>query len=283
MAKIIILSLPRSGSSILAQLIASSGYKNFVSKNSSLISASEFNKGGYFEDILITLLNDQLIRLVYGYDYSFLYSPTLSQFKNIQFPLTSDFSYNLEDIFLPEDYSQKIKEYSGCDWDVWGLTRMVEGQKWHNCYSKHGVSNYQEIKNTLNNLVNQFNNSDEDILIKDPRLALVAPLYNLKDFKVIYIKRNAEDTLNSMRKHYGVNLFTSNYLPYSNYCSNHFNYKVKYQDFNYYFKTYNNIIEEFIKDKDSLTLNYENLNSLDTLNNLNNFIGGEVDINLYTK
>jgi hypothetical protein len=109
----------------------------------------------------------------------------------------------------------------------------------------------------------------------------VAPLYDLKDFKVIYIFRSFEDTLNSMRNHYGANLFTQNYLPNSHYCSNHFNYKIQYQDPKYYYNTFNSIIQEYIKDKDSLILNYNDLNTSKSITQLNNFIQGNININIF--
>ena len=50
MKNIIVLSLPRSGSSLLANLLESSGYVNYTTDNSHLLNSSEFNKNGYFED-----------------------------------------------------------------------------------------------------------------------------------------------------------------------------------------------------------------------------------------
>jgi hypothetical protein len=149
MAKILILSPPRNGSSVLANLVESSGYKNYTSDNSTLLNPSEFNKAGYFEDTLITLLNDQLIRMVYGDEYSFLYTPTLEQFKNINLNYSSNFFHDIESPFIPENYQNKIEHYTGKDWDVWGLTRMFPGEKWYKCYSKYGVDTKENIIKTL--------------------------------------------------------------------------------------------------------------------------------------
>lgn len=280
MSNILILSLPRSGSSVMAQLIASAGYKNYINNNSELITPSQFNKDGYFEDTFITLLNDQLIRFCYSLENSFLYTPSLEQFKNLNLNNVKKSNWDMLDVYFPPNYKDKIKEYTGCDWDVWGLTRTLKGEKWHKCYSKFGIQHGKDVIYKLNELVNTINKQD-NLVIKDPRLALIAPLYNLKNTKIIYIKRNKKDTLKSMRRHYGKDLFTQNYLPNTKYCSNHFNYKIGYQDYNYYYKTYNNIIKEYIKDKNSLTVEYENLLNPDTIKNINNFIQSKININLF--
>jgi hypothetical protein len=85
-----------------------------------------------------------------------------------------------------------------------------------------------------------------------------------------------------MQKHYGSNIFSTNYLPNTDYCSNHFNYKIKHQGFDYYYNTYNSIIKEYIHDKDSITVNYEDLLNRDetTINTINNYIQGNININL---
>jgi hypothetical protein len=284
--KIIVLSLPRCGSSIVTNLISSAGYCNQISSDSKLLGPSSFNSDGYFEDTLITLLNDQLIRMVYGMDYSFIHTPSFNDFQlKSQLPLNNplfNFDLTQDTIFTPNEYSNKIKEYSGCDWDVWGLTRMVDGEKWYKCYSKYKVDNYENIKETLNNLVDNINSFSQNLVIKDPRLALTIPFYNIQNCKVIYVKRNKQDSLSSMRKHYGINMFTKNYIPDTEYCSNHFNYKVKYQDFDYYYDTYTSIIENYIKDKDSLIVSYEDLLNKDesSIDSINNHIQGNIDINL---
>ena len=282
MSNIIVLSLPRSGSSVMAQLVASAGYKNYISDNSELITPSQFNQDGYFEDTFITLLNDQLIRFCYSFNYSFLYTPSLEQFKNLSLKNVKGCNWDMLEVYMPPHYKDKVKEYTGCDWDVWGLTRTSKGEKWHKCYSKFGIQYGEEVIYKLNKLVENINNRDK-LIIKDPRLALVAPLYNFENTKIIYIKRGKEDNLKSMRRHYGKDLFTQNYLPNTKYCSNHFNYRIGYQDYNYYYKTYNYIIEEYIKDKDSLTIDYENLSNQNTINSINNFIHSEIKINLFKK
>ena len=282
--KVIILSLPRCGSSITANLVSSAGYETNI--NSELLGPSSFNKDGYFEDVQITLLNDQLIKMVYGMDHSFLHIPSLEDFKTKTKSKLNQttFSYDLDEstVYTPKNYINKIKEYSGCDWDVWGLTRMIEGEKWYKCYSKYKLSNFNLINKTLNELVNTINNYPKNLIIKDPRLAFTIPFYRFNDYKIIFIRRSKDKLLESMQKHYGSNIFSINYLPDTNYCSNHFNYKIKFQNFEYYYNTYNSIIEEFIKNKDSITINFEDLLNKDelTINTINNYIQGNININL---
>jgi hypothetical protein len=278
--KIIVLSLPRCGSSVITSLISSAGYKVYAETN--LLGPSVFNKDGYFEDTKLTLLNDQLIRMVYGGDYSFIHTPSLEEFKNkTVYPANQiDFEYDLDDIYFPPDYNNKTEEYIGCSWDVWGLTRMLPNTKWYKAYSKFKIKTHPQIISALNEVTDYINNYKENIILKDPRLALVLPFYKFTDCKYVFIKRNKENTLKSMRNHYGKNIFTQNYLPDTKYCSNHFNYKVKYQDFDYYYKTYTSIIEENIKDKESFVLNYEDLSNGNTINKLNTFINGNININL---
>ena len=278
--KIIVLSLPRCGSSVITNLISSAGYNVYSKTN--LLGPSVFNKDGYFEDTKLTLLNDQLIRMVYGNDYSFIHTPSLEDFKTkTSSPLNqNDFEYDLDNIYFPPNYEDKIKEYIGCDWDVWGLTRMLFNEKWYKAYSKFKVKTYSQITSALEEVTDYINNYKENIILKDPRLAIVLPFYKFTDCKYVFIKRNKENTLKSMKNHYGKNIFTQNYLPGTEYCSNHFNYKVKYQDFDYYYKTYTSIIEENIKDKESFILNYEDLTDNNTINKLNTFINGNININL---
>ena len=68
--RVIVLSLPRCGSSLLTNLISSAGYNVYGSE---LLGPSAFNIDGYFEDTKVTLLNDQLI-----HDQEYL------QFGNVQ-------------------------------------------------------------------------------------------------------------------------------------------------------------------------------------------------------
>ena len=277
---IIILSFPRSGSSLMANLIASAGYKHYISERSELMGGSEFNPDGYFEDTLITLLNDQLIRFYFGKKCSFLYLPKINN-KPPNNPLLWNYDIDETTLFLPKDYEKNIKQYTGHDWDVWGLTRMVEGQKWFRCYSRLGVQDFFGIFKQKKIFEDKFNSST-NLVLKDPRLSLTLPFYNLKNYRIIYIKRDKDDILSSMRKHYGPNLFNGIFLPKSQYCSNHFNYKIEYQDFDEYCEIFSSNITYALSTKNHLTVNYNKILSKDedTIDMINNFIHGEININL---
>lgn len=279
MKNIIVLSLPRSGSSLLSNLLVSSGYSNYITHNSNLLNSSEFNVNGYFEDIGITLLNDQLIRLVYGSDYSFLYTPSLAKFKEISMNNGLDYSYDNDNVFFPKDYSNNIKQYCGVDWDSWGITRMKNGEKWYRCYHSYKVKNYKQILDKLISVKNDMN-SKSNLIIKDPRMALIVSLYGFENCKYVYIRREKNEILNSMRNHYGVNLFSDHYIDDTRYCSNFFDYKIKYQSFDYYYNEYTSIINYFLTDKEHLTTDYNKLLDKSSILDLNKFIGNPVNDNL---
>ena len=99
---LLIVSPPRSGSSLLSQLIENSGIFSSWSSSNSIIKSnpSEFNQIGYNEDICFTLLNDQLIKCLYGEMYSFLYSPESTVIKKY---FNNYKSMSLEDL-IPDKY-----------------------------------------------------------------------------------------------------------------------------------------------------------------------------------
>lgn len=268
MFKIIIISMPRSGSSLLAQLLASSGiYKPFQSPflNSTLQGPSEFNEGGYMEDVYLSLLNDQIIRMKFGLDYSFLHIPSFDNYYSLWGKEASPnykYDYDENTVYLPENYEHNPGKYTGKNWDVWGLTRMLKsGDKWYECYSKHFIQTSAGIEHGAEKISNLLNSSNENLIIKDPRLALTLSYFNIKDYKLVFIRRRPFQVYQSMRRHYG-NFMFSSLTPFNNkLCSNHFNYKVKYQNFDYYYHTYNLFCQYLIalNPKNSLVVNYEDL------------------------
>lgn len=283
--KIVILSLPRCGSSLLTNLISSAGYNVYTSENSELLKGSAFNPKGYFEDKTVTLLNDQIIRCVFGHEYSFLYMPNLDQIKSkFEFKTIhpSDYSYDLDNdsVFFPENFIQKIKEYTGAEYDIWGLTRMIDDGKWNKCYSINRVKTYDEIVKKIDEISNDFNYKKENTVLKDPRLNLTLPFFKFSDkTKFVFLTREKQECLSSMRRHYGKWLFTNNYLPNTDICSNYFNYKIKYQDFDYYYKTYNDSIDFILKDKNHIKITYQDI--LDkNISELENFIEAKIDTSL---
>ena len=302
---VLIVSPPRSGSSLVAQLLESGGFtSDKVDINKVNINPSSFNKNGYNEDVCFTLLNDQLIKCLYGENFSFIYAPKSlrikfffenNNFTNLEKIIPEKYKYDINEktIFLPNNYEKHIKKYTGLEWDVWGLTRMQEKGKWYKVYSKFIVSNKKEILNKFQEFSEKLKNKNKYYL-KDPRLIFSLPIFwkqikNEKSTKVIFIERNQKDTIHSMRSHYGPRLFTNRFIDKDmKIVSNHFNYKISSQDQNEYFESCQTT-KAFIKTlgKNFLIINYDNLvserNSCKELRNLENFLNIKIDYDLIKK
>lgn len=282
---IIILSMPRSGSSLLAQLVQSVGYSIKINNNSTFLKSSEFNRNGYQEEIAFTLLNDQLVRMLYGNKYSFLFAPTYKQFntkfRKNSIKIDKNFEYDINEntLFMPSDYENRIFEYISSGWDVWGLTRMKQHQKWYKCYAQYGIDTKKKILKKVQEYQNSINNSS-NIIVKDPRLALVFPFFNFKNIKILIIKRNKNDVLNSMRNHYGKNIFTNKTIDDTKYVSNHFNYKIRSQNFNDYYDNYEQILDACADTHESLTIDYNKLICKKETKRLNDFLGSSADFSI---
>jgi hypothetical protein len=260
--KIVVLSLPRCGSSLLTSLIESANYKVYTSKDSRLLGSSCFNKNGYFEDRVLTLLNDQIIRGAFGNQYSFLYMPDIQtiQDKFKTKDINSNYFYDLDDIFIPNDYLEHIKEYTGSDYDIWAITRMLDNGKWNKCYSRNNVASYNDIGTKIKEISDDINSSVSNLVLKDPRLNLTLPFFNFSnDIKYIFLTRKKSKCIDSMRRHYGKWLFTETYLDDTDICSNYFNFKIKYQDFDAYYQTYNDAISYALAGKSYITITYEDI------------------------
>ncbi|MDA9699754.1 hypothetical protein N9U74_01090 [Synechococcus sp. AH-736-M02] len=299
MKKILIISPPRSGSSVLSQLLETAGFSYpaspspVVSKVS--ISPSEFNPSGYNEDTLFTLLNDQLIRILYGNQYSFLHSPSIADIEksfaeDLKPYKFKSFCYDLDEksVIIPDSYPSRLHELANHSWDVWGLTRMGPLGKWYQAYSKHNVSNGEDIYDTYCKYLSFLSNdsSSTHFYLKDPRLIFAAPAYvpTLKKsgFSIIIINRSTTDLLSSMRGHYGNRLFTDNCIDNLGFVSNHFNYRIKPQEFSDYIDSVEFSINMLkASGIPFLSISYDNLMDHKTrsfeLVSLNNFIGAEVD------
>lgn len=271
-----ILSLPRSGSSYLTSMLLKLGKKNFNFFLKTKPNHYELNKDGYYENTFVTLLNDQLIRLNYGLKYSFLYPPSYNIFKKPN-NFNKSYSYDLDDtnVFIPKNYLNKLYDYTGFNWDVWGLSRMQQKKKWHKIYEKYNLKTFKEIELSKIRFERKINTLN-DFVIKDPRFLLTFKYYNLKNFKIILINRDKNELLKSLRSHYGKNIFTKKYLPESKIVSNHFNHKVGYISYSEFCKRYNSV-KFFLKKKFKsriLDVNFNRLIKLEknTLNKINDFI-----------
>lgn len=279
MKNIFILSMPRSGSSMLANLLASSGFQSQIFSDSKFLGPSEFNEDGYFEEVGFTLLNDQLIRAVHGMHASFVrldcegFVPP----DTVQIPADFDYDINQDTLFLPADFENRVKSYTGNDWDNWGLTRMQNGGKWHRCYAAHGCRTGLGIASKLAEYKKAFANLHRGLVIKDPRLAAVFFAYEIKRPKVIIIRREADAVIRSMRSHYGPKLFTGEVMPGSPFCSNHFNYKVKPISFDRYSASYENLFDLAKRGAEFIEVSYEHIRTgTDELDRLEAFCGVEL-------
>lgn len=262
---IVVLSLPRSGSSAVGKSLNDIGLEHFKWENFISQNKSEFNKYGYWEDVGLNLINDNLIRYQFGLESSFLYTKNIENKDIVEVNENFNFDINEETVEIPKDYEKRIKFYTGHDWDVWGLTRMGKNQKWHQCYSTYSVHNSKSLLKTkdkyLESLIDK--STSKDIFIKDPRLIFTVNFWKFpKDLtKYIIIEREPEDLLKSIRNHYGINLFTKFNYENFDWVSNHFNYKIKYQSFKEYLDKYNSLLQPFRQRNDSIFLNFKEVMS----------------------
>ena len=91
---LVILGCPRSGTSLLTRLLVNAGFD--ISREDLMKPNIHFNKDGYFENINIVKINDQLIRLLNkNNEYTFLNIPSGKSQEN--FTLLSNENYALVD------------------------------------------------------------------------------------------------------------------------------------------------------------------------------------------
>lgn len=279
--------MPRAGSSMLSNLVCGSGYKSFISPGSSLIQPSSLNSQGYFEDITLTLLNDQLLKALYGSKYSFLFPPhsksRIWSAHNFMDGISEDYFYDVNEsnVKIPSNFFNNLKEFTGQDWDVWGISRMINGGKWENCYKKNCVSNKSEIIRTKANIEKIISQSDH-LLIKDPRLTLTLELYNFLENDnnlFIYLWRSDENVIQSMRRHYGPNLFTNNLIVEDKFVSNHFNHQVGSMNWSEFSNSYQ-LISEILPLERTLVANYDDIVAKDQfcIESIESFIGSKLDL-----
>ncbi len=245
---IFIIGLPRSGTSLISNLLYDSGIRSIKDEAIQKLKSYELNQGGYFENTLFNLLNDQLIRIVYGNKYSFLH---INHLRKKLIANTNFTNYDIDEktLFIPDDYYSNLEKYCGREWDNWGLSRMIKDQKWFKCYSKNKISNLNGILKLKKRFENIFVKK-KSFFIKDPRLSLLLGHYYLgKKPKIIIMKRNKYSILKSMRNHYGEYLFKKKMIKNTNFCSNHFNYKIRYQSYDEYFFSFNKLIYDSLKKK----------------------------------
>ena len=237
----------------------------------------EFNSSGYFEDTTISLLCDQLIRLSENQRRaSFLYPPSFSKvdrLKNFE-NLNHSFFYDLDEgsVQIPTDFETDLVSYTGSEWDQWGITRMREGGKWYKCYSKIKVDTYRGMDERIRAVHHALSSTTHPIFIKDPRLAFTLHFFGLTNFKGIWVKRDPQQTLRSMRRHYGPRLFTERIYPGFDWVSNHFNYQVPGQEFLMYVENYEKWIEFQLRGRSVLEVQLERLGTSSFDHELRSFL-----------
>lgn len=223
----------------MARVIVDSGIPLFQGPLNLQMSASEFNAGGYFEDVWLTLLNDQLIRMAWGPSASMLFVPELDcpDWDSIERQRAFRYDLDSDSVIIPADYEENLEAYTGHDWDVWGLTRMLPGTKWHQCYRRAGISQGVEVVTMAEQFGRTLANSDTPVVVKDPRMALTMPFLDI-ECRVVLLHRDPDAVLRSMRRHYGPRLFTDEPYDGFDWVSNHFNYRVPPQAFSVYWSRY---------------------------------------------
>ena len=237
------------------------------------MSSSKFNPEGYFESTNINLLNDQLIRGLYGEDYSFLFPPEMSNSEGET--IIKDFYFDLSEdmVQIPDNYKDNLELYTGEDWDVWGLTRMTDGEKWHRAYSKLGMSNQVEVTNKLEH-VNYYLMSSQGKIVKDSRLTFTIQLFVRYIPKIVILTRENGALEKSIKNHYGQRIFTNKVHDGFTWVSNHFNYKIapmEFEEFLNRYESYYNFIESTYPDV--LRVSLESLNDENVRRSILSFCG----------
>jgi len=271
------MSLPRSGSSACGKLLTESGLTQYNSQALESQQSSEFNTYGYFEDSGVNLCIDNLIRFRFTIDNSFLFNHGMFPYDaNQSTDINSDLDYfDIDEsvVDIPKDYINRLPYYTGHDWDVWGLTRMQEGGKWHKAYSRANVASYVEAKYFFSNSLN-FLENNPGYFIKDPRLVYVDE-FNSTELKVILINRDPSDVLKSMRNHYGPFLFTDKPIE-NGWVSNHFNYKVGPQKFSEFLNIYNYFVEKIKSRREVFEISFTDLLDNTKLDALSSFLNHDI-------
>jgi hypothetical protein len=266
-----IIGTPRSASSALAKILVSEGWSVPKFGDAPTMSPSKFNTEGYFESTFLNLMNDQIIRARFGMDYSFLFPPKYSDVTKLEISENFFFDLREESLDIPSDYLEWIQHYTGEEWDVWGLTRMLPGGKWHKAYSTRSLSSGISLKASIN-AFNQYLSEEKGMVLKDSRLTFTLDLFNDNIDKVIVLSREDNGLTLSIRNHYGKNIFTSETCEPFPWVSNHFNYRVKPMSFDSYKDRYTSFSNALTKNKKVLFLDQSELRSDNKMNTLLEFI-----------
>lgn len=275
-----IASSPRSGSSMLTNLLSKSKFNLFKFPGSKLLTGSIFNKSGYFEDIKLILLNDMIINSIYGYKYNFLFPPnTIKNKISEKFDYYKSYKSNL---FIPKNFLDNLKFYTNHNWDNWGISRMIKNGKWENCYSKFGVNNFNLIIksiNIFNNTIAKFENN----IFKDSRMVFTLHKFKIPNLRVVVLRRrNKSEHIQSLRNHYGPNMFKKKFIKNTRFVSNHFNLKINYLNYQEFINRYEFFFKFICKKNFFIEVFYEDLLNKDkkVICNLEKFVNNELDLSI---
>lgn len=269
---VVVLSLPRSGSSFLTRALHQSGLELFAGPEAPRMSSSSFNQKGYFEDTWITLLNDQLIRMSLGSDANLLHLPRMPEARRPDLKTARGFFYDLDEstVVRPRDYEQEIEHYTGANWDVWGISRMGTDEKWYRAYSRAGLATGEDVMKGVQQVAEIASAVTRPTVLKDPRLSLT--LWQLEiPCRIVVIRRKRSAVLDSMRRHYGQRLFTNQPFDGYSWVSNHFNYQVLPQTFEEYVEVFENLLRRSIANREHVIVSLEDIAAGET-KNLSNFL-----------
>jgi hypothetical protein len=256
-SRIAIIGPPRSGTSLVANLIMGAGYRPSPDNNAKFYGSSLMNKDGYFEDIQFTLLNDQLIRAKSSphKNISFLNPPGNLLSHGLK-DLPKEFFFDIDERSLetPVDYVDNLYEYFEDGFDWWGISRMLPVEKWHKPYTSFKLECKKKIEDVLGKYIGLLDNYSGNCFLKDPRLTFTMDLFPNSFDKVIWVSRsNARAHLKSLRAHYGKYFLTNNTVAGFKWSSNHFNHKVPSSNYHIFMRHYDVYKNEYIK---SLPINF---------------------------
>jgi hypothetical protein len=271
---IAIIGTPRSGSSYLTKLLVANGWNIPYENDAISMGSYNFNPDGYFESTQINLLNDQLIRFTYGQKYSFLNPPPTDSSN-----LRQDFYFDLDETTLeiPDDYLKNIYEYTGQSWDVWGITRMLPGEKWHKAYSRNNLASYAGISASKEKLKNYLSQSS-GLVVKDSRLTFTLNEFSTAFDKIIILTRGAAGLVQSIRGHYGTRMFNKGEMfDEFKWVSNHFNYKIPDTSYEQFAHRYEDAYSLISRSNDCFRINQSDLSSKDEISRLSRFLGFDLN------
>ena len=268
-----VIGTPRSGSSFLSKLLVDNGWLIPFETGAPTMAAYSFNPDGYFESTLINLLNDQLIRASFGETFSFLNPPDVSKKSK-----GTNFSFDLDEdtVDIPKGFLENLEEYTSQNWDVWGISRMMPGGKWHKAYSRHKIDTSENIESTFDG-VKQYLSKKSGYVVKDSRLSFTLNGFENSIDKVIILGRKKDGLVSSIQNHYGKRIFTDQVHAPFEWVSNHFNYKIPPMDFEDFQQRYRNAYSSISPSYEVFELDQSELNDEKKVAELSNFLGAKLN------